>query len=85
MATRPTSIRLDDDLIDKLATLAAATDRPRSWHIEQAVRRYVETELEFLAAIEDGIRDLETGTVADHAVVVEEARQRRVDRAAGAR
>lgn len=85
MAPRPTSVRFDDDLTDKLATLAAATDRPKTWHIEQAVRRYVATELEFLAAVEEGVRDLEAGNVVDHAVVVEEARQRRADRSAGAR
>ena len=42
MATHPTSVRLDDDLAGKLATLSAATDRPKTWHIEQAIRRYVD-------------------------------------------
>lgn len=37
---KPTSIRLDDELTRKLDALAAATDRPKAWLVEQAVRRY---------------------------------------------
>jgi predicted transcriptional regulator len=67
-----------------LATLSAATDRPKTWHIEQAIRRYLDAELQFLEAVEEGLRDLEAGDVVDHAVVVEDVRRRRERRAAGA-
>jgi predicted transcriptional regulator len=40
----PTSIRLDDALAQQLDALATAVDRPRTWLIEQAIRRYVEEE-----------------------------------------
>lgn len=83
MTTKPTSVRLDDELVGKLAALASATDRPKTWHIEQAIRRYVDSELEFLEAVEEGLRDLEMGNVVDHATVADEVRRQRARRAAG--
>ena len=83
MSNSPTSVRLDKELAAKLATLSAATDRSKTWHIEQAVRRYVEDEIQFLEAVDEGLRDLETGNVVDHAVIVQEARHRRERRATG--
>ena len=73
---KPTSVRLDEETIARLMALAAATDRPRTWHIEEALRRYLDEELQFLAAVDEGVRDLEGGAVVDHAVVVEETRRR---------
>jgi predicted transcriptional regulator len=54
MMVKPTSVRLDADLTEQLDTLAATTDRPRSWHIERAVRLYVADELAFIEAVERG-------------------------------
>jgi predicted transcriptional regulator len=46
--TKPISLRLDDQLAGQLATIAALTDRPKTWHIEQALRDYLARETEFL-------------------------------------
>jgi predicted transcriptional regulator len=62
---KPTTMRLDDSLMRDLDALATATDRPRAWHIEQAIRRYVAEEVwqveairEALAAYHAGAEDL---------------------------
>jgi predicted transcriptional regulator len=67
---KPMTIRVDEELTGQLDQLAAATDRPRAWHVEQALRRYVAAEREFLAAVEEGIRAEEAGDVVSHAEAV---------------
>jgi predicted transcriptional regulator len=67
-----TSVRLDDELAARLDTLAASLDRSRTWIIEQALSRYIDAEMQFLAAVEEGIRAAEAGEVVDHDVVVAE-------------
>jgi predicted transcriptional regulator len=61
---RITSVRLDDDLADRLDTLAAALDRPRSWLIEQAISRYVEEEADHVAAVGQALADYRGGQAA---------------------
>lgn len=50
---RPTTVRLDDSLTRGLDTLAATTERPRAWHIEQAIRRYLAEEAWQVEAIRE--------------------------------
>jgi predicted transcriptional regulator len=80
--TKPISLRLDDQLAVQLATIAALTDRPKTWHIEQALRDYLARETEFLEAVDAGIRAEEAGDMVDHAVILEDMRERRERRKA---
>ena len=80
--TKPISLRLDDQLAGQLATIAALTDRPKTWHIEQALRDYLARETEFLEAVDVGIRAEEAGDMVDHAVILEDMRARRERRKA---
>jgi predicted transcriptional regulator len=80
--TKPISLRLDDQLAGQLATIAALTDRPKTWHIEQALRDYLARETEFLEAVDAGIRAEEAGDMVDHAVILEDMRARRERRKA---
>jgi predicted transcriptional regulator len=80
--TKPISLRLDDQLAGQLATIAALTDRPKTWHIEQALRDYLARETEFLEAVDAGIRAEEAGDMVDHAVILEDMRERRERRKA---
>ena len=80
--TKPISLRLDDQLAGQLATIAALTDRPKTWHIEQALRDYLARETEFLDAVDVGIRAEEAGDMVDHAVILEDMRARRERRKA---
>lgn len=52
---KPTTVRLDDSLTRDLDALAAVTDRPRAWHIEQAIRRYVADEAWQIEAIQEAL------------------------------
>jgi predicted transcriptional regulator len=69
---KPTTIRLEDQLTADLDTLVALTERPRNWHIEQAVRRYLAEERQFLEAVEEGIAAARAGKVIPHSAVVAE-------------
>ncbi len=66
----PTSVRLDANLNDRVAAVAVALDRPKSWVIEQAVRDFVAVQEWQLAAIDEGIRAADAGRVVAHDDVV---------------
>jgi RHH-type rel operon transcriptional repressor/antitoxin RelB len=62
--------RVDADLDAELNRLATATGRSKSWLINEALRSYVATEQQFLAAVEEGKQALRDGRVIDHETVV---------------
>ena len=69
---KPTSIRLDEQLAGQLDTIATLTERPKTWHIERAIRDYIAKEMEFLEAVEEGLRADAAGDVVEHEVVMKE-------------
>ena len=60
------SFRIDRDKVTRLERLAAATDRSRSWHLEQALDAYLETQAWQVGHIEQGLADAEAGRVVPH-------------------
>lgn len=58
--------RIDQQLDDRLRSLAAATGRSKSWHVAEALRGYLLAEQEFLAAVAEGRRALAEGRVVTH-------------------
>ena len=68
--TAPVSVRLDPALNERVAAIAEATDRPKSWVIEQAVQDFVAMQEWQLAAIDEGIAAADAGHVAPHEEVV---------------
>ena len=64
--TQAISFRLEGEKLQRLEELAAATDRPRSWHIEQALDAYLEVQAWQLQRIESGIASLEQGRSVPH-------------------
>jgi len=62
----PVSVRLDPELNERLATIAAALDRPKSWVIEQAVADFVAVHEWQLTAIEAGIQAADANQVVAH-------------------
>ena len=70
--SKPMSVRLDEQLAGQLATIATLTDRPKTWHVEQALRDYIAKEMQFLEAVEEGIRAADAGELVDHAEAVAE-------------
>ena len=68
-----TSVRLDETLSRQLDELATALDRPRTWVIEQAVRRYVAEQAWQVQAIQAALDDYRAGTsiLVPHGEVME--------------
>ena len=60
MVTTVTSIRLPEDLYERIEALAKATGRAKNYLLMEAISRYVEEEAWQLAAIEKGIQSSET-------------------------
>ena len=70
--SKPISVQLDDQLAGQLTTLATLTDRPKTWHVEQALRDYIAKEMQFLEAVEEGIQAADAGELVEHAEAVAE-------------
>jgi predicted transcriptional regulator len=69
LETQAISLRLSSDKVERLNRLAKATDRPRSWHIEQALDAYLEVQAWQIEEIERGIADLDAGKKVAHEAV----------------
>ncbi len=59
--TKVTTVRLDEALTEQLDALAASVDRPRSWVIEQAIKRYLEEQAWQVQAIQEAFDELHSG------------------------
>lgn len=81
MSSTPISARVDPKLAAELEKLAASTDRPKSWHVEQALSEYLRVQAWQIAGIEKALASIKAGKTIDHATVVKEARAyaRRLD------
>jgi predicted transcriptional regulator len=64
------SVRVDPELEAQLAELARATDRPKSWHLEQALKSYLESQAWQVENINKGIADLNAGRLHSHAAAI---------------
>lgn len=68
-ATTTVTVRISPRLKKRLNKLADATSRSRSSLAADALRVYVEEEERHLAAIREGVKDVEDGRVVSHARV----------------
>jgi predicted transcriptional regulator len=69
MSLKATSVRLDDETLDRVSQLAEAMDRPRAWLMAQAIKQYVDREEWFVRQVEKGLEDAEQGRLIDHSEV----------------
>jgi len=53
--------RVAIELSERIDQLAQEMDRSRAWVIAKAIERYVDEELEFIAFVREGERDLDEG------------------------
>ena len=60
------SFRTDKEMERRLRELAKATDRPKSWHIKEALREYLELHAWQIGEINKGLEDVKTGRLVDH-------------------
>lgn len=70
--TQAISFRIPAEKIDALERLAKATDRPRSWHIEQALDSYLEIQTWQIAEIEKSIIEMDAGQGIPHEEIKKE-------------
>ncbi|MDZ4362377.1 CopG family ribbon-helix-helix protein [Brevundimonas sp.] len=68
------TLRLSDDLKDKIARLAARTDRTPSAVAQRGLTAYVDHQLRMLAEIDEGLEDFRLGRTVPHDEVVNRLR-----------
>ena len=69
--TVPLSLRISEQKARQIETLAKATDRSKSWLLEQALDAYLETQSWQVARIERGLAEIERGEGRPHEGVAE--------------
>jgi predicted transcriptional regulator len=69
MPLKATSVRLDDETLQRVGQMAEAMDRPRAWLMAHAIKQYVEREEWFVSEVEKGIQAADEGRLMAHADV----------------
>ena len=69
--TVPLSLRISEEKARRIETLAKATDRSKSWLLEQALDAYLETQSWQVARIERGLAEIDRGEGRPHEEVAE--------------
>ena len=64
------SARIPESLGAQIDQLATVLDRNRSWIVEEALRAYIEDEIEFIKAVQEGLDAYEAGRVIPHEEVI---------------
>lgn len=61
---KTTTVRLDDNVLDRVDGLAKVLSRSRSWVISQAIDRFLDYEEWFVQEVKDGLEEVEKGEIA---------------------
>lgn len=69
MSMKTTSVRLDDETLERVGRMAEAMDRPRAWLMAHAIKQFVEQEEWFIREVEQGIAAADQGQLIEHADV----------------
>lgn len=67
MGLKATSVRLDDETLERVGKMADSMDRPRAWLMAHAIRQFVEREDWFIREVEKGVSAADQGQLVDHA------------------
>ena len=70
MAAETMHLRLPEEMRENLEKLAAATNRPRTYHVTVALERYLREEIWQIAQIQEGLADLDAGRATSHEEVM---------------
>ncbi len=60
------SFRADKEIDRLLDQLVEATDRPKTWHIKEALRKYLDLHSWQVGEIRKGLEDVESGRLSDN-------------------
>lgn len=66
MSLKATSVRLDDETLERVGKMADAMDRPRAWLMAYAIKQFVEREDWFIREVEKGVNAADQGKLVDH-------------------
>ncbi len=66
MKTRVLTIRIDEDIKERLHKLAEATDRTKSFIAAEAIRSFLDLNEWHIQAVHEGISDAEQGRLVEH-------------------
>ncbi|OEU76035.1 MAG: hypothetical protein BA874_03935 [Desulfuromonadales bacterium C00003068] len=61
---KTTTVRMDDQLVDRVDGIAKSLSRSRSWIIKQALERYVDYEEWYVKEVENALLEVEHGEVS---------------------
>ncbi len=69
MALKATSVRLDDETLQRVGQIAEAMDRPRAWLMSEAIKQYVAREEWAIHEIEKAVEAADQGHLLKHSDV----------------
>ncbi|MCD6526208.1 MAG: ribbon-helix-helix protein, CopG family [Desulfuromonas sp.] len=76
---RATTVRMDDQLIDRVDGIAKSLRRSRSWIIKQALERFVDYEEWYIKEVESALLEVERGEISSDQEVSEAFKKWGVD------
>ena len=79
MTLKATSVRLDDETLERLGQMAKSMDRPRAWLMAHAIKQFVEREEWFVNQVNEGIEAADAGKLTDHDSVRQKWEAKRAD------
>lgn len=59
-----TTVRIEDDMLGRIDSLAKTLSRSRAWVIKEAIGKFLDYEEWFVKEVENGIKEIEQGEVA---------------------
>jgi len=68
---KATTVRVEDNLLQRVDGIAESLNRPRSWIINQALERFVAYEEWYIQEVKSGLTELDKGEVATAREVVD--------------
>lgn len=76
---KTTTVRMDDQLMQRVDGIAKSLHRPRAWIIVQALERFVSYEEWYIQEVRAGLDEVERGEVATEAEVASSFKKRGVN------
>ena len=68
-ALKATSVRLDDETLERVGQIAEAMDRPRAWLMSEAIKQYVAREEWAAYKIDKAVDAADEGKLVEHSTV----------------
>lgn len=76
---KTTTVRMEDNLLQRVNGIAESLNRSRSWIINQAIERFVAYEEWYIQEVKNGLAELDKGEVATDREVVDRFKKWGVD------